>query len=131
VVAKGSAGAAECAGAGCAAKPTNGRSFSRDWQAVDLDSGVVAYLRPVNGRRVVVAADHGTWRVDYGMHQSGFPRQVRIRSMAGDVDMSAALDQVEINTGIDQRAFEVDVPQGAAPITLDHLRSVVPLRATQ
>ena len=113
------------------ATPTNGRAFARNWRAVDLDSGVVAYLKPVDGRVVVVAADHGNWRVDYAMHRNGFPRQVRIRSSAGDVDMTAALEQVEINTEIDARAFEIDAPAGAVAITLDHLRAVVPLRATQ
>lgn len=110
--------------------PANGRAFDRDWRAVDLDSGVVAYVRSVGGAPTVVAADHGEWRVDYAMHRSGFPREVRIRSVAGDVDMTAALEQVEVNTAIDPRAFEVQVPEDAAPITLDHLRSVVPLRAT-
>jgi hypothetical protein len=111
--------------------PANGRAFARDWRAVDLAAGIVAYLRPIDGTPVVVAADHGDWRVDYAMHRNGFPRQVRIRSVAGDVDMTAALEQVEVNTAIDPRAFEVVAPAGAAPITLDHLRSVVPLRATQ
>jgi outer membrane lipoprotein-sorting protein len=113
------------------ASPSNGRAFGRDWRAVDLDTGVVAYLRNVDGAPAVVAADHGNWRVDYGMHRNGFPRQVRIRSTSGDVDMNAALEQVEINTAIDARAFEVQAPANAAPITLEHLRSVVPLRATQ
>ena len=113
------------------ANPTNGRSFGSDWRAVDLDSGVVAYMRTVDGTAAVVAADHGNWRVDYSMHRSGFPRQVRIRSVAGDVDMTAALEQVEINTEIDPKAFDIDAPANATPITLEHLRSVVPLRASQ
>lgn len=112
------------------AAPSGGRMYDGNWRAVDLASGVVAYIRPINGAPTVVAADHGHWRVDYAMHRSGFPRQVRLRSTAGDVDMTAALEQVEINTAIDPRAFEIDVPATADPITLDHLRSVVPLRAT-
>ena len=114
-----------------AAAPSNGRTFGGNWRAVDLATGITAYLRPVAGALAVVAADHGSWRVDYAMHRSGFPRQVRIRSVAGDVDMTAALEQVEVNTEIDARAFEVQIPDQAAPITLDHLRSVVPLRASQ
>ena len=112
------------------ANPSNGRAFGTDWRAVDLDSGVVAYLRNVGGVATVVAADHGNWRVDYSMHRNGFPRQVRIRSVAGDVDMTAVLEQVEINTEIDPKAFVVEAPANATPITLDHLRSVVPLRAS-
>jgi hypothetical protein len=113
------------------AKPSNGRAFSGDWRAVTLDEGIVAYIRNVAGAPAIVAADHGNWRVDYSLHRNGFPRQVRIRSVAGDVDMTAALEQVEINTEIDAKAFEVAAPASAAPMTLDHLRSVVPLRATQ
>lgn len=112
------------------ATPSNGRAFGRDWRAVDLDSGVAAYIRTIDGAPAIVAADHGNWRVDYAMHRNGFPRQVRIRSVSGDVDMTAALAQVEINTAIDPRAFEVQAPATAVPITLDHLRSIVPLRAT-
>jgi outer membrane biogenesis lipoprotein LolB len=73
------------------ANPTNGRTYGDNWRAVDLASGIVAYLRRVDGVEAVIAADHGNWRVDYGMLRSGFPRQVRIRSVAGDVDMTAAL----------------------------------------
>ena len=113
------------------ATPANGRAFGRNWRAVDLDTGVVAYLRNVDGAAAVVAADHGNWRVDYRMHRNGFPRQVRIRSASGEVDMNATLEQVEINTAIDPRAFDAQAPATAAPITLEHLRSVVPLRATQ
>ena len=113
------------------ATPSNGRAFRDDWRAVTLATGITAFIRNVNGSPAVVAADHGEWRVDYAMHQNAWPRQVRIRSVSGDVDMTAALGEVEVNGGIDSRAFEVAVPANAAPMTLDHLRSVVPLRATQ
>jgi outer membrane biogenesis lipoprotein LolB len=113
------------------ASPTDGRAYSGDWRAVDVGQGITAFLRAVDGVPAVVAADHGDWHVDYGMHRNGVPREVRIRRRAGDVDMRAALEQVEINTEIDPRAFEVAPPVDAVPITLEHLRSVVPLRATQ
>ena len=113
------------------ADPSNGRAFARDWRAVTLASGVVAYLKNVNGATVVVAADHGQWRVDYGNYLNNWPRQVRIRSVSGEVDMTAAVGEFEINTEIDSKAFEVAVPATAAPMTLDHLKSVMPLRATQ
>jgi outer membrane lipoprotein-sorting protein len=113
------------------ATPVNGRAFSRGWRAVDLATGVVAYLRPVDGVSAVVAADHGEWRVDYATHRNGLPRQVRIRTVSGAVDMTATLEQVQMNTEIEARAFEVEAPAGATAITVDHLRAVVPLRATQ
>jgi hypothetical protein len=79
----------------------------------------------------VVAADHGEWRVDYSSHLNGWPRQVRIRSASGQVDLTASLGELEINTAIDPQAFAIAVPATAAAITLDHLRSVAPLKATR
>ena len=112
------------------ANPSNGRAFGSGWRAVTLASGTVAYLRTVNGAPAVVAADQGQWRVDYSMPQNGWPRRVRIRSTSGDVDMTADIGEFEMNTAIESRAFEVAIPPNAAPMTLDHLRSVVPLRAS-
>lgn len=117
---------------GCLALPASPRTgllYARDWQSVVVGTQTIAYLRTVDGRPRVVAADDGQWRVDYGQFQGDWPRQVRIRSDAGDVDMTAILEDLSINTAIDPRAFEVAVPSSAAPITLEHLKSVVPLRA--
>ncbi len=120
-------------------QPAEGRRWSNGWRAVTVGNGITAYLRDVNGQPVVIAADHGRWRVDYANHLNGWPRQVRIRSADNDknagqaaaIDLSANLDQFEINTGIEDRAFVVDAPPGAIPITLDDLRSVAPLRGSQ
>ena len=76
------------------ADPSNGRAFANGWRAVTLGSGIVAYLKTVNGTPVVVAADHGDWRVDYAQHLNGWPREVRIRSVSGDVDVTAAIARV-------------------------------------
>jgi outer membrane lipoprotein-sorting protein len=113
------------------AAPTEGRTFANGWQAVSVGAGTSAYVRTVNGAPAVVAADDGNWRVDYANHRNGWPRQVRIRSVSGDVDMTAAVEQLEINTDIDDQAFVVAVPPGTDPMTLDHLRSVAPLRGSQ
>jgi len=113
------------------ADPSNGRAFANGWRAVTLGSGIVAYLKTVNGTPVVVAADHGDWRVDYAQHLNGWPREVRIRSVSGEVDVTAAIGEFELNTTLDPKAFEVAVPATAQTLTLDHLRSVMPLRAPQ
>jgi hypothetical protein len=139
---------------GCLAEPavpSNGRSWPGGWRAVTLTeskdpskpepssfspqqataSEVTVYMKTMNGVLLVVAADRGPWHIDYSNHQNGWPRRVRIRS-ASDVgiDITAALEQIEINTDIDEKAFVVDIPAGAAPMTLDHLRSVAPLRSS-
>ena len=115
------------------AAPTDGRQWPGGWQAVsvggsdaaDAATPRIAYLRPVDGRPVLVAADYGPWHVDYSRHESGFPRVVRIRS--GEIDITARVEQLEVNTQINPRAWSVDVPSDADPMTLDELRSIAPL----
>jgi hypothetical protein len=53
---------------------------------------------------------------------------VRVRR-AGDtaVDITARVEQLSVNTAIDPRAWSVDVPSDADPMTLDELRSIAPL----
>jgi hypothetical protein len=134
---------------GCLAQsavPSDGRSWSGGWRAVTLAAPTAApksdpqqatapettvYMKSINGVPLIVAADRGPWHIDYSNHQNGWPRSVRIRSAdGGGIDISAALEQIEINTDIDEKAFVVDIPAGAAPMTLDHLRSVAPLKAS-
>jgi hypothetical protein len=117
------------------ATPSNGRSWPSGWRAVALAAAasggppITAYLKTINGRPEVVAADHGAWRVDYANHQNGFPRSVRIRDAVDNgVDITAIIEQLEINTGIDETVFVVTVAPGAAPMSLEELKSVTPLR---
>jgi hypothetical protein len=81
-----------------------------------------------NGQPVLTAADYGPWHVDYSAHSAGFPRVVRVRR-AGDtaIDIIARVEQLEVNTQINPRAWAVDVPSDADPMTLDELRSIAPL----
>jgi outer membrane biogenesis lipoprotein LolB len=119
---------------GCLAErptPNEGRAWSSGWQAVTVGDGIIAYLRTVDGTPAVVAADHRGWRVDYSDHLNRWPRKVRIRSAdGGKVDITAAIDQLEMNVAIDEKAFEVPVPANVGQITLDDLRAVAPLRGS-
>ena len=115
------------------ATPSNGRQWPGGWQAVTIGPERVAYLRTVQGRPTVVAADYGPWHVDYSQHANGFPRAVRVRragavASADTVDITARVEQLEVNTAINPRAWDVDVPSDADPMTLDDLRSIAPLR---
>lgn len=108
---------------------SSGRSWPNGWKAVSLAGNRIAYLRQVDGTWVVVAADYGSWRVDYGEHLNGWPRRVRVRDAAGTaLDLTARVDQLQINVDLPEAAFTVDVPPDAEPITLDDLRSVAALR---
>jgi len=112
------------------AEPTDGRSWPNGWRAVTLGAGVTAYLKMVNGTSAVVAADRGPWRIDYAAHQNGWPRTVRIRGgEAGTpIDITASIEDLEVNTAIDAKAFTITAPPDAAPMTIDELRSVQPLK---
>jgi len=112
------------------AEPSDGRSWPGGWRAVSLGTGVTAYLKAVNGTPAVVAADRGAWRIDYSAHQGGWPRTVRIRSAETGtlIDITAAIEDLQVNTAIDEKAFTIVAPAGAAPMTIDELRSVQPLR---
>ena len=114
------------------ATPSEGRAWSGGLRGVTLAPNITAYLRDRNGVPAVVAADYGPWLVDYTNHLNGWPRTVRIRSReAGRVDATAAVDQLEINIPIDDRAFTVEVSAGAERITLNDLRAIAPLRGTE
>lgn len=110
------------------AAPSEGRQWGSDWKAVTIGPERVAYLRMQNGRPVLSAADYGPWHVDYSGHAGGYPRVVRVRR-AGDgvIDITARIEQLEVNTQINPRAWSVDVPADAAPLNLDELRSIAPL----
>lgn len=108
--------------------PSDGRRWANGWQAVALGPNRVAYLRPLQGQPVVVAADYGGWHLDYSEHAGGWPRVVRVRVAAdATTDITARVGQLETNTTINPAAFVVEVPADAEAMTLDELRSVAPL----
>ncbi len=112
--------------------PTGGRQWPGGWQAVTIGPERVAYLRTVQGRPTLVAADYGPWHVDYSQHANGFPRVVRVRragasAKADLIDITARVEQLEVNTVINPRAWAVEIPSDADPMTLDELRSIAPL----
>lgn len=109
--------------------PSAGRQWPGGWQAVSLSADRTIYLRTVNGQPTLVAADYGVWHVDYAEHAGGFPRLVRVRSASGSggIDITARIAQLQVNTQINPRAWTVDVPADADPMTLDELRSIAPL----
>jgi hypothetical protein len=111
-----------------AAAVSDGRQWGSEWKAVTVGPERVAYMRMQGGKPVLTAADYGPWHVDYSAHAGGFPRVVRVRR-AGDnaIDITARIEQLQVNTQINARAWTVDVPSDADPMTLDELRSIAPL----
>ena len=120
------------------AEPADGRQWGGAWKAVTVAPERVAYLRMQNGVPVLTAADYGPWHVDYAEHAGGYPRLVRVRRLvprslgaggAGDtaIDITARVEQLQVNTQINPRAWSVDVPADAEAMSLDELRSIAPL----
>jgi hypothetical protein len=112
------------------ATPTEGRTWPGGWRGVSLGADRLAYLRNVNGVPAIVAADHGAWRIDYADHQQGWPRRVRIRGGDGAIDVTAAIDQLAVNTTLHDDVFAITIPPGADRMTLQDLRAVAPLRGS-
>lgn len=105
--------------------PSAGRTFNDEWAAVDAAGGLT-YLRRVEGRWRVGAAVRGDVQVLYADFASGLPSTVHVRT--GEVaDITLRVSQLEINTPIDPKAFEVNVPSDAIPLTLEELRRSGPL----
>jgi outer membrane lipoprotein-sorting protein len=116
---------AGCLGAG---EARDGRQWSGGWAGVETADGRLALMRRRAGDWQLAAVDGEGWRADYRAIENGIPREVRLRSADGQVDVVAAVQQLEVNAGIDAAAFEVAIPAGTDPMTLDELRSVAPLR---
>lgn len=123
--------------AGCgfgASTPSNGRMLGNDWALVDT-VGAVTYLRRVDRRWRVGGASRGAVRLVYADFAGGRPSTIHVRSgVATDADDAApiadirlSVSQLEINTPIDAKAFEVQVPRDAVPLSIEELRRAGPL----
>jgi len=118
------------------AEPDSAHRIGDDWRIVRAADETL-YLRRDGGppQWHVVAAVHGApaqasggeWRAEYGTYENGLPRSVRLRSVDGKrFDLQLSLSQVEVNTPLGADVFEVQIPRGADPISLDELRSSRP-----
>jgi hypothetical protein len=104
--------------------PTAGRTFNDTWAAVDSPSGTV-YMRRVEGRWRVGAVTRGDLTVQYDAFVHARASTVFLKTSVAD--LALRLSQVEINTTIDPRAFEVEIPPDTRPLTLEELRRSGPL----
>ena len=78
--------------------------------------------------------EHDGLSVEFADHAGAQPGRIRIRRAAAAdraaLDVGVSIGQVETNVTLGDRAFTVDVPADATPITLDELRRSGPLRDT-
>ena len=105
--------------------------FPNGWAAGASAEGDT-YLRRAAGGWEVAAATRGTLTVTYGDYASGRPRTIRIRATSAGraaADLTLRLSDVDINTTLDPRTFDIapDLPDHPVPLTLDELRRAGPM----
>jgi len=103
--------------------PSGGRMFNDDWAAMDT-AGTV-YLRRMDGRWRVAAAVRDALTIQYADFVDGRAATVYVRTPVAD--LTIRLSQVETNARIDARAFDLEIPPNAQPLSLDELRRAGPL----
>jgi outer membrane lipoprotein-sorting protein len=108
--------------------PSDGRTFANGW-AAGSSGGAITYLRRSGDAWELAAATLGGITVTYADYASGRPATVRIRagSNASTADITLRLSDVDINTTLDPRTFEVELPDRPIPLTLEELRRAGPL----
>lgn len=116
-------------GCGFGGAPGEGREYSNGWIAASTGDGDLFLRRGAAGWEVA-AATRGPVTIAYTDYANGRPATIRIRAAAADrttADLTLRLSDVDINTTLDARVFEVELPDGAVPLTLEELRRAGPL----
>jgi outer membrane biogenesis lipoprotein LolB len=110
--------------------PTSGRLHQNGWASIAIGKDAELFLRRTTDWEIR-AARRNEWQIEYaGWHGQQFPPAVRLisNSQTVNVDLTAAITQVQTNTDLDAAAFTVDVLPNARPLTLEELRDAGPLR---
>jgi hypothetical protein len=110
--------------------PQSGESLGSDWVRVKAGD-TTNWLRRLDGEWRLVASTRGPLEVRYDDFSAGRPATVHIRSAqpggAPAADLTIRLSQVDINTPLESRVFELEIPPGTEPLTIDELRRAGPL----
>ena len=119
--------------AGCGAgvaPPTAGRAHGSEWIAIDAGD-TVHWLHQVGGAWQLAASIRGSLDVRYSDYAAGRPSTIRLRMLPREgqpnTDLTIRLSQVDINEPLEAAVFDVEIPAGATPLTLDELRRSGPL----
>jgi hypothetical protein len=116
-------------GCGLGGAPGEGREFSNGWVAASTEDGTI-YLRRGDAGWQVAAATRGPITVAYADYAAGRPGTIRIRAEANgrtNADLTLRLSDVDINTTLDARTFQIELPDRPIPLTLEELRRAGPL----
>ena len=107
-----------------------GHLHSNGWVSIDLGEDATIFLERIGAGWQPRAARRPGWQIEYPRWQGAFPETVRLRSTDPNVnvDLSAAVSQLEANIAVDPAAFTVAVPDETLSLTLEELRDAGPLR---
>jgi outer membrane lipoprotein-sorting protein len=109
--------------------PVSGQTFANGWTGISLGDGTV-FLRRNAAAWEVAAAVSGPLSVFYPEYASGRPSAIRLRAASPgrpSADITLRLSDVEINTTLDPRTFQAEIPANPIPLTLEELRRAGPL----
>jgi hypothetical protein len=119
-----------CAQASAAA---GGRTLGPDWRKISGPPDLYLHReRPAAPWRLVLVvhrdAGRGEWQAEYREFSDDLPHAIRLTSLdSSRFDLRLTMSQVEINAALDEGTFQLRVPPGYAPITIDQLRDAGPL----
>jgi hypothetical protein len=111
-------------GCGFGGVPGEGREFPNGWIAAPVGDGTI-YLRRGGTGWEVAAAARGPVTIAYSGFAAGRPSTIRIRADANgrtSADLTLQLSDVDINTTLDPRTFQIELPDRPVPLTLEELR---------
>lgn len=111
-----------------AEEPEGGRAFPGDWAAVETGDATT-FLRRVGGRWLLAGATRPPLSLQYAdFGVTGRPATLRLRAEGrSPADVTVRLSDVTINLPLAPGVFEVRVPPGTEPLTIEELRRAGPL----
>ncbi len=116
---------------GCASAGVGPGIVERVGEALRVrTSGATTFLLRTAGQWRPVAVDFDDLSVDYQEWKDGLPRRVLLRSRdrAGrPAALTLTVKSAELDAPIRVSAFQVNVPEGTLPMSIDELRSTGPL----
>jgi hypothetical protein len=104
--------------------PADGRAYDDDWMAVQRGDRT-NWMRRVEGRWRTVATTRGSLQVNYEAFGSPTPSRIRIRTgpaAAVDADITLRVSDVDLNVPLAPEVFRVEIPDDAAPISIEEFR---------
>ena len=103
------------AGCGFGGSPGDGREVSNGWVAASTGDGET-YLRRGAAGWEVAAATRGPVTIAYADYAAGRPATIRIRAESSgrtNADLTLRLSDVDINTTLEPRVFQIELPDQA------------------